>query len=69
MDLRAFITSITISFQQNVLASVAFAILFLALLFWKPRILILILFLIGLVGFIVYVSTYLASCKQIQIWR
>jgi hypothetical protein len=69
MSLSAIITSIAIFFQKNLVASLAIVIILLYLLFRRPKLFLLILFIASLLGGVIYLSLYLSSCRQIPLWQ
>lgn len=69
MSLSALITSITIILQKNLVASLAVLLILLYLLFKRPKVFLLILFLALLLAGVFSVSIYLSSCRQIPLWQ
>lgn len=69
MSLSAIVTSIAIFFQKNLFASLAIVIILLYLLFRRPKLFLLILFIASLLGGVLYLSLYLSSCRQIPLWQ
>jgi len=69
MSLSAIITSIVMYFQKNLAASLAIVIILLYLLFRRPKILVLILFIACILGGVLYLSIYLSSCRQFPLWQ
>ena len=69
MALAAIVTSITIFLQKNLLASIAIVIILLYLLFRRPKLFFMVVFIASLIAGVLYLSIYLASCRQIPLWQ
>jgi hypothetical protein len=69
MALAAIVTSITIFLQKNLLASIAIVIILLYLLFRRPKLFFMVVFIASLIGGVLYLSMYLSSCRQIPLWQ
>jgi hypothetical protein len=69
MSVTAIVTSITIVLQKNLFASLAIVIILLYLLFRRPKTFFIIVFIASLIAGVLYLSIYLASCRQIPLWQ
>jgi hypothetical protein len=69
MSFTAIVTSITIFLQKNLLASIAIVIILLYLLFRKPKLFFMVVFIASLIAGVLYLSIYLSSCRQIPLWQ
>jgi hypothetical protein len=69
MSFTAIVTSILIFLQKNLFASIAIVIILLYLLFRRPKTFLIIIFIASLIAGVLYLSMYLASCRQIPLWQ
>jgi hypothetical protein len=69
MSISALITGTLIFLQKNLIAFVAVVIILVYLLFRRPKLFLLILFIASLLAGVLYLSIYLSSCRQIPLWQ